>query len=155
MSSTCRRICCKYELIVASAPMFKAFVLVRNLESKKNLDFGEFTISPVDLRFNELREVFSSVDVNQDDWVFEKSYLQLPPGIPGSPVGGIPGDIEDILLLLRLYKAGEISFIKQSIIPPGGNALVQFPYRAMNDLNSYSTLRFEVLPEESQLWKTF
>lgn len=36
-----------------------------------------------------------------------------------------------------------------------GNTLVQFPYRAMHDLNSYSTLRFEVLPEECQLWKAF
>jgi hypothetical protein len=119
--------------------VFKAFVLVRNLESgAEGLDFGDFKINLVGLRFKELREVFSSVDVNQDDWIFEKSYTQLPLGPPGSPVGGIPNDIEDILLLLRLYKAGDISFIKQAIIPPSGNTLVQFPYRAMNDLNSYS-----------------
>ena len=77
--------------------MFKAFTLVRNLESSaEGLDFGEFTISPVGLRFKELREVFSSLDVNQDDWIFEKSYTQLPLGPQGSAVGGIPNDIEDI-----------------------------------------------------------
>lgn len=136
--------------------MFKAFVLVRNLESgAEGLDFGEFKIDLVGLRFKELREVFSSVDVNQDDWIFEKSYTQLPLGPPGSPVGGIPNDIEDILFLLRLYKVGDISFIKQAIIPPSGNTLVQFPYRAMNDLNSYSPLRFEVEAEECQSWKAF
>ena len=136
--------------------MFKAFTLVRNLESSADgLDFGEFTINPVGLRFKELREVFSSLDVNQDDWIFEKSYTQLPPGPPGSAVGGIPNDVEDILLLLRLYKAGDILFTKQAIIPPGGNSIVQFPYRAMNDLNSYSTLRFEVEPEECESWKAF
>ena len=136
--------------------MFKAFILVRNLESGADgLDFGEFTINLVGLRFKELREVFSSVDVNQDDWIFEKSYTQLPLGPPGSPVGGIPNDIEDTLLLLRLYKVGDISFIKQAIIPPSGNTLVQFPYRAMNDLNSYSPLRFEVESEECQSWKAF
>jgi hypothetical protein len=136
--------------------MFKAFILVRNIESTvEGLDFGEFTLKLVGLRFRELREVLSSVDVNPDDWILEKSYTILPLGPPGSPVGGIPNDIEDILLLLRLYKPGDISFIKQAIIPPSGNTLVQFPYRAMNDLNSYSTLRFEVRAEECESWKGF
>jgi hypothetical protein len=138
--------------------MFKAFVLVRNIKSKaKSLNFGEFTISLVGPRFEELREVFSSADVNQDDWVFEKSYLPVPPGIPGSPVGGIPDDIEDILLLLRLYRAREISFIKHAIITPGGQTLVQFPYRAMNDLNSYADPKkvFEVDSEACESWRMF
>lgn len=136
--------------------MFRALVLVRNLASgAERLDFGEFTISRIGLRFEEFRDIFSSRDVNRDDWIFEKSYTQLPPGPPGSPVGSIPNDIEDILLLLRLYKTGDLSFIKLAIIQPSGNRLVQFPYRAMNDLNSYSTLRFEVEPAECQLWKTF
>jgi hypothetical protein len=136
--------------------MFKAFVLVRNLrEAVDVLDLGEFRISVAGLRFKDLREVFSSVDVNHDDWVLEKSYTQLPLGPPGSPVGGIPNDIEDILLLLRLYKAGDISFIRQAIVQPSGNVMVQFPYRAMNDLNSYSLLRFEMESAESQLWRTF
>ncbi len=136
--------------------MFKAFVLVRNLNSHaESLGFGEFTINRVGLRFKELREVFSSVDVNQDDWIFEKSYAQLPLGPPGSPVGSIPNDIEDTLLLLRLYKVGDISFIKLAIVPPSGNTIVQFPYRAMNDLNSYSPLRFNVESEDCQSWKAF
>jgi hypothetical protein len=136
--------------------MFKALVLVRNIEAgAESLDFGEFAINLVGLRFKEFREVFSSVDVNQDDWIFEKSYAQLPLGPPGSSVGNIPNDIEDTLLLLRLYKAGDISFIKQAIIPPNGNTLVQFPYRAMNDLNSYSPLRFNIESKECQAWKAF
>lgn len=136
--------------------MFKAFVLVRNLKSAaETLDFGEFIISLVSLRFKELREVLSSADVNQDDWILEKSYSVLPLGLPGSPVGGIPNDIEDILLLLRLYKEGDISFIKQAIVPPSGGILVQFPYRAINDLNSYSLRPFEIGPEECKSWKPF
>ena len=74
--------------------MFNAYVLVRNLDSSANqLDFGEFTIQPVGARYQELRELFSSVDVNRDDWIFEKSYNVPPPGPPGSPVGGIPRDL--------------------------------------------------------------
>ncbi len=112
-----------------SALMFKALILVRNFESSvESLDFGEFTLRRIGLGFKELREVFSSIDVNLDDWLFEKSYSTLPLGPPGSPVGGIPNDVEDTLVLLRLYKPGDLSFVKQAIIPPGGNALVQFPY---------------------------
>jgi hypothetical protein len=85
----------------------------------------------------------------------EKSYAQLPAGPPGSPVGGIPNDIEDILLLLRLYRAGDISFVKQAIILPNGNTLVQFPYRAMNDLNSYSLLQFLITSGECGAWQAF
>jgi hypothetical protein len=85
--------------------MFKANVLVRNLESSdERLGFGEFAIERVGLRYEELRDVFSSVDVNRDDWIFEKLYTVPPAGPPGSPVGGIPNDLEDILLLFRLYK---------------------------------------------------
>src|SRR5881275_2369900 len=131
--------------------MFQAYVLVRNLASRaERLDFREFTITPVGLRYQEFRGVFASLDVNQDDWIFEKSYQQLPPGPPGSPVGGIPTDIENILLALRLSRAGDLSFIKQTIIPPSGNKQVQFPYRAINDLNSYSPLLFEITPEECE-----
>jgi Apea-like HEPN len=136
--------------------MFKAYVLIRNVESRaKHLSFGEFTIELIGPRFNELREVFSSADVNQDDWIFEKSYAVPPPGPPGSPVGGIPHEIEDILLVFRLYKAGDIAFIKQAIVQPSGSRVVQFPYRAMNDLNSYSALRFELQTDECESWKAF
>jgi hypothetical protein len=78
-----------------------------------------------------------------------------PPGPPGSAVGGIPNDIEDILLLFRLYKVGDIAFVKQAVIQPSGNRVVQFPYRAMNDLNSYSAVRFEFAPDECERWKGF
>ncbi len=136
--------------------MFKAFVLVRNLDcTVERLDFGDFKIERIGLKFQEFREIFSSVDVNNDDWIFEKSYTVPPPGPPGSPVGGIPNDIEDILVLFRLYKIGDIAFVKQAIIQPSGNRVVQFPYRAMNDLNSYSAIQFKIGPDECEPWKAF
>ncbi len=136
--------------------MFKALVLVRNIESSDHrLDFGEFTIEQIGARFKDLRDIFSSADVNRDDWILEKSYAGLLAGPPGSPVGGIPADIEDILLLLRLYRVGEISFVKQAIVLPNGNTLVQFPYRAMNDLNSYSLPHFPITSDECGSWQEF
>ena len=138
--------------------MFKAFVLIRNLKSNaKRLDFGEFTIELVALRFKELREIFSSADVNEADWILEKSYAVPSPGPSGSAVGGIPNDIEDILLVLRLYKVGDISFIRQAIMQPSGRTALQLPYRAINDLNSYSrpSLQFQFECRECELWNAF
>ena len=136
--------------------MYRAFVLVRNVQSPAgNLDFDEFTISPVGLRFAEVRELLSSQDVFQHDWLLEKTYAKLPSGPTHSPAGGIPADIEDILLLLRLYKVGDIAFVKQAVIPPNGGKLVQFPYRAMNNLNSHSVLLFEFNQDECERWREF
>jgi hypothetical protein len=136
--------------------MFQAFVLVRNVRSTAaTLSFGEFTIQRVGIPFGALGDVFSPEDVNQGDWIFEKSYEHLPAGPPGSPVGGIPNDIEDVLLLLRLYKPGDISFVKLAIVLPNGDTQFQSPYRAMNDLNSYSTKPFQAVPLECAAWKTF
>jgi hypothetical protein len=135
--------------------MYEAFVLVRNFESRgESLDFGQFTIGRVARRFNELQRVFSSTDVAPDDWVFEKSYATVSAGITASPVE-IPDDVEDILLLLRLYKPGEVSFIRLAVILPGGNSYLHVPYRAMNDLNSYSIPKFIFEPEEIQAWSIF
>jgi hypothetical protein len=79
----------------------------------------------------------------------------LPAGPPGSAVGGIPNDIEEVLLLLRLFKAGDVSFIKLAIVLPNGDTRVEAPYRAMNDLNSYSSKKFQATPEECKAWKAF
>ena len=136
--------------------MFKALVLVRNLESSaSSLDFAGLTINRVGLRSQELRGIFSSGDVNPDDWILEKRFSYLPPGPPGLSVGDIPNDIEDTLLLLRLYKAGDISFVKLAIILPNGTTSAQLPYRAINDLNSYSPRRFRIEPGECKSWESF
>jgi len=136
--------------------MFTAFILVRNIESVfETLNFGEFTLQPVGSRYAELRDRLSYVEVNRDDWILEKFYTLLPPGPPGSSVGGIPNDMEDTLLLLRLFSIGDISFIKQAITLPSGETRVQFPYRAINDLNSYSSSPFRTGPEEARSWKAF
>lgn len=139
--------------------MHKAVVLTRNLHSRtERLDFGAFTISRVGLRFDELRELLSSRDVFQNDWVFEKTYAELPPAPIHSPagVGGIPNDIEDTLLLLRLYKVGDIAFVEQAIfLPNEDKPLVQYPYRAINDLNSNSPLVSEFEQEDCEPWTAF
>ena len=136
--------------------MSQAFAVVRNLKSKVGrLEFGEFTISHVGVQFESLRELFASQDVEQADWIFEKKYTQLPPNPRASPDGGIQNDVEDSLLLLRLYKAGDIVFTRRAIVLPSGETFIPGPYKIINDLNSYSTLPFEIQPEECKSRRTF
>ncbi len=136
--------------------MFKALVLVRNLESNaESLTFGEFTLSLVAQRYPAFRELLLSVDVNQNDWILEKVYSLLPRGAPGSSVGGIPDDIESLLVLLRLFRVGDISFVRHTIILPTGKQVPLMPYRAINDLNSYSLLQFKIDQQDRQQWEQF
>jgi hypothetical protein len=101
------------------------------------------------LRFRELREFFSSVDVEPNDWILEKPY-----GPMDSPINRIPTDIEDILLLLRLFHAGELAFIKL-VMEVSGVPTVARSYRAMNDVNSFAGPLFEIDAEKCELWKGF
>ena len=59
------------------------------------------------------------------------------------------------MLLLRLYQPGDISFVKLAIAFPDGTTQVHSPYRAMNDLNSYSSEHFEATAEECEAWRAF
>lgn len=138
--------------------MFKALVLVRNVDSApERLDYGEFHIFRVGAAFEELQESFVSRDVAPQDWVLEKTYIEPPLGPSGSRFAPILRDVEDILLLLRLYRIGDISFVKQSIISPDGMPNVQSPYQAMNDLNSYVPPEyvFRIEPNDCDAWLPF
>jgi hypothetical protein len=65
--------------------MFTALVLVRNIQSSDHrLDFGEFTIEQIGPRFKDLRDVFSSGDVNRDDGFWKsptRNYLPVHPDL--------------------------------------------------------------------------
>ncbi len=146
----------KAELVRPPIPYVQGSRLVRNFQPNASaVDFREFSVEQIGSKFTKLREDLSSSDVNPGDWILEKHYLAPPPGPPGSPAGGIPNDIEEVLLLLRLFRPGDISFTKLAVILPSGHPLVQFPYRAMNDLNSYSNFGFRIESSECAAWETF
>jgi hypothetical protein len=133
----------------------KALVLIRNFQSNaERLDFGDFTISKVASHSEHFQNVFLFRDVQPDDWLLEKPYAEMPPGLDGSTVGGVPDDIEDLLLLFRLYKHGEIAFIRLAVDNPKAGIIVQ-TYRAMNDLNSNALPKYDLQAEEYATWKTF
>jgi hypothetical protein len=68
-----------------------------------------------------------------DDWIYESSYNN----IDHRSLHKIPIDVENTLLLLRLFKVGDLSFIKHCIKEPDDNMLRQFPYRVMSDIHPF------------------
>lgn len=137
---------------------YRALVLVRNLMARADrIDLGEFVLTRVGLQFEALREKLSSKDVCQEDWLLEKTYSDLPscPGPAPSGLGGIPNDIDDILFLLRLFKVGDVAFVRQAVVKPNGETLTQYPYRMMNSLNSNSVLTTELTETEGEQWSAF
>lgn len=138
---------------------YRALVLVRNLSSSTHkLDFGEFVLTSIGHpQYLDLRKTLSSLDVYIGDWLLEKTYSVLPDSTGPSPsgIGGIPNDIEDIQLLLRLYKVGDMVFTKQAVVNPDGESLVQHPYRFVNGLNSHSVLVTDLGEDDRDPWRTF
>jgi hypothetical protein len=137
---------------------YRAQVLVRNLMARTDrIELGEFVLTRVGLQFEALREKLSSKDVFQEDWLLEKTYNELPscPGPAPSGLGGIPNDIEDILFLLRLFKVGDVAFVRQAVVKPNSETLTQYPYRMMNSLNSNSVLTTELSETDREQWSEF
>jgi hypothetical protein len=149
----------RYQLAGQQQEPYRALVLVRNLSSATDrLDFGEFVLTSIGHpQHLELRERLSSLDVFVGDWILEKTYSKLPPCLGSAPsgLGGIPNDIEDILFMLRLFKVGDVAFVRQAVIKPNGETLAQYPYRMMNALNGNSILTTELKDDDGKGWPAF
>jgi len=59
------------------------------------------------------------------------------------------------LLLLRLFKPHDISFVKLAVVLPSGQPIPQPPYRAINDLNIYPAKAYAIESEECEKWESF
>ena len=143
-----------------------AFVLVKNLR----LPVRSSTAAPPDLVFNEFkiwgvpqgdgqrlddaRGLFPEAYVN--DCVYERHYSSISParGAASSGFGGIPDDVEDALLLLRLFKTGDLAFAQFRIEGPNGRSVSQFPYRLISNACPAGSY-YRMGPEECATWDTF
>jgi len=66
--------------------------------------------------------------------------------------GRIPFDVEDTLLLLRLFKPGDITFSQVGISNPNGTFADLMPYRAMASFPS--TSEYRLAQDEVAAWET-
>jgi hypothetical protein len=133
--------------------MYTAYALVRNLshaDSKKNaenakLQFRDFCLwnlpqceVPYENRLNRARGVFAGATVSFGDWVYERNYSAPPRarGLYRSDLGCVAEDAEDDLLLLRLFKTGDISFARVAFCDVSGGLCPLYPYRVISDFRS-------------------
>ncbi len=148
--------------------MYTALVLVKNLErapaqptaNAAFLEFKDFRIWNIPQfqgtngeKLRQAREIFSDAQI--DDWVLERSYRDPPPapGAAPSGFGGIPQDIEDTLLLLRLFKVGDLSFAQVKVRDTNGRLYRQLPYRMISEIPT--TLPYQFAQDECPEWDAF
>jgi Apea-like HEPN len=134
-------------------------VLVRNVQSdRESLTFSSFSLRELDAsNFQTARQSFPGA--MQREWLLERHYDAIPPlpaiaeGWP-SPFGGIPFDVEDTLLLLRLYRPGDLAFVGMHIQTPTSSD-GQYPYRAISPLVTTSTRPFQFTQTDCIEWERF
>jgi Apea-like HEPN len=81
-------------------------------------------------------------------------YIDAPPPLAGaSGFGRIPDDVEDTLLLFRLYRAGDIAFAGQSVKDTAGNISRRYSVRTMSDL--VSPVRYSFEQTDCNEWDAF
>jgi hypothetical protein len=123
------------------------YAIVVNLESSKDeLDFGDFKITKLDnttRTFDLVQQEFGKGNVSFGDWLLEWES------------GVVPENAEDYLLLLRLFKAGDISFTRVSAQSPSGEKLMVAPYELISDINRNSSFPSTYEYEDCERFKEF
>jgi len=132
-------------------------VLVRNFESDTtSLQLADFSIEGI-LTSRDLeaaRQFFP--EAMRDEWLLVRDYDVIPPAPEAwSGFGAIPNDVEDLLLLLRLYQPGDLAFVGVHMTTPT-NSSRQYPYRAISNLvSNYSTRQFRLNQADCTTWEEF
>jgi hypothetical protein len=85
------------------------------------------------------------------DCLYERQYSDFQP--PAVGFGTIPEDVEDTLLLLRLYKPGDIAFVEVKVRRPDSTFGTQERYGATGDITS--SLFYDFRLDSAAQWETF
>lgn len=125
--------------------MRTSFALVKKLYSSSDeLIFKNFQLSKIgrgdNSAFREAQRLFSKTWPFYGDWIYKRQYED------SEDLERIPFDVEDTLLLLRLYKTGDIFFVQPCVEESDGNLSCQLPYPVM--VYTTSTAKYEINLEE-------
>jgi hypothetical protein len=132
--------------------MFKTFVLVKKFKStSEELHFADFKLwkigSSYDNDLKKAQHLFSKAWPLYEDYVYEKTYDD------DNERERAPFDIEDTLLLLRLFKAGDIFFVNPCIEEPNGKLFSQLPHPVM--VYTHTTNRYKIESKECSKFDAF
>lgn len=136
--------------------MYTAFALVKFIDSEdSDLRFRNFRIRRLssigDREYGQAQ--FPGVRIYGTEWLYERSYQDSEVSRGAYGFGRIPSDLEDTLLLLRLFRPGDVIFTRHSIREPDGRLSVQFPQRITADITTSSFYRFNQADCDS--WQNF
>lgn len=125
--------------------MVVGLALVRNLKSSaEELHFANFRLvkigSSQKYYLEQAQQLFKGIYPAYEDWVYERCYDD------GDAWNRMGFETEDTLLLLRLFKNGDLFFVHPRIKQKNGSIFSQFQYPAMVDVPSMN--RYEIEPEE-------
>lgn len=132
--------------------MFKSFVLVKKLKSEsEELHFGNFQLWKIGSSFdNDLKKakrLFPTAWPLYEDYVYERTYSD------DEEQEKAPFDIEDTLLLMRLFKTGDLFFVNPCIEISDGGLLCQMPYPVM--VYTHTINRYKIESEECLNFNSF
>jgi hypothetical protein len=97
--------------------------------------------------------LFPGTRIYGTEWLYERTYQDSEVGTGVVGFGRIPDDLADTLLLLRLFRPGDIIFTRHSIRDPSGQLSIQFPQRIAADITTTSFFRFSQTDCDS--WDAF
>lgn len=122
--------------------MFKSFVLVKKLKSEsEELIFENFRLWKIGSSFdNDLqraKHLFPTTWPLYEDYVYEREYLD------DDDQDKAPYDIEDALLMMRLFKTGDLFFVNPCIETSDDRLLSQMPYPVMVYTHTKNRYKFE------------
>jgi len=132
--------------------MINSFVLVKKLKStSKELFFANFKLWKIDSSFNndlsKAQRLFPKVWPLYEDYVYERAYDD------NNGRERAPYDIEDTLLLMRLFKIGDLFFVSPCIEESNGDLAGQLPYPAM--VYTHTTNRYNIEAKECGKFNLF
>lgn len=122
--------------------MIKSYVLVKKFKStSEKLYFNGFKLLKVGSSFdNDLKKaqrLFPKVWPLYEDYVYERTYVN------DDGQERAPFDIEDTLLLMRLFKTGDLFFVSPCIEEENGDLASQLPYPVMVYTHTINRYKFE------------
>jgi hypothetical protein len=133
---------------------YSAYILIANFKSDADpLQFRNFAIHKVTTwNWQRVLKMFPG-HVIQDRHYIHRDYPEVPPDVRNPyGLGRIPFDSEDVMLLLRLFKPGDICFVVQVTQTPEGLQR-QYPYpQAFSDY--YSTQIYSLNSAECKAFDT-
>ena len=136
--------------------MYTAYALVKFIDSNDSeLRFRDFRIRRLSSTGDreDAQALFPGASIYGTEWLYERTYQDSEVAKDAYGFGRIPGDLEGTLLLLRLFRPGDIIFTRHSIREPSGELSIQFPQRIGADITTSSFFRFS--QAECDSWDKF